>query len=400
MTLSATDVQAVLIQLLDLPNESEVVEFKEAKTSFDIAELGQYFSALSNEANLLKKKCGWLVFGVKEQRSGPNRWVVVGSQFRAARHHLDNLKKEIADQTTGRITFVEIYEVPHPNGRVVLFQIPPAPPGQPISYKGHYYGRDNESLVPLNSEEYDRIRAQGTYADWSAAVVPEATLKDLDPDALAKARVEYKKKHPRQPVNDWNDQTFLNKAKLTINGQITRTALLLLGSPEVVHYLNPSVAQVTWLLKKEDGSSLDYEHFGPPFLIQTDQVLTKIRNLRYRYLPDGTLFPDEIDMYDTYVIREALHNCLAHQDYTLCERISLTEHTEHLIFENAGSFIPGSVEKVIEQDAPPSYYRNKFLADAMVNLDMIDTIGSGIRRMFEKQRDRFFPIMISRSKRR
>jgi ATP-dependent DNA helicase RecG len=392
MTLSVTEVQAVLDQLLNLPSESEIVEFKTAETNFGIAELGQYFSALSNEANLLKKPCGWLIFGVREHKPGPNRWVVVGSQFRLTRHHLDSLKKEIADQTTGRITFVEIYEVAHPKGRVVLFQIPAAPPGQPVAYKGHYYGRDNESLVALNSEEYDRIRTQSTQIDWSAVTVPTATLDDLDPDAIIKARIEYKKKHPKQPVDDWNNLTFLNKAKITINGQITHTALLLLGKSESTHYLSPAVAEITWLLKKVDGSSLDYEHFGPPFLVQTDQILTKIRNLRYRYLPDGTLFPDEIDMYDTYVIREALHNCLAHQDYTLCERIRLVEHPEHLIFENAGSFIPGSVEKVIEQDSPPSYYRNKFLADAMVNLDMIDTIGSGIRRMFEKQRERFFPM--------
>lgn len=146
MILSVTEVQAVLNQLLNLPNESEVVEFKTAETSFNIAELGQYFSALSNEANLLKKPCGWLVFGVKELKMGSNRWVVAGSRFRSDRHHLDFLKKDIADQTTGRITFVEIYEVAHPNGRVVLFQIPPAPPGQPVAYKGHYYGRDNESL--------------------------------------------------------------------------------------------------------------------------------------------------------------------------------------------------------------------------------------------------------------
>ena len=32
--------------------ESEVVEFKKAERSFDFDDLGEYFSALSNEANL------------------------------------------------------------------------------------------------------------------------------------------------------------------------------------------------------------------------------------------------------------------------------------------------------------------------------------------------------------
>ena len=127
-------------------------------------------------------------------------------------------------------------------------------------------------------------------------------------------------------------------------------------------------------------------------MLEVDRVLAKIRNLRYRYLPDNTLFPEELDMYDKYVIREALHNCIAHQDYALCERINVVEYPEHLLFDNAGNFIPGTIERVIEQDAPQSFYRNRFLVEATVNLDMIDTTGSGIRRMFTKQRERFFPM--------
>jgi ATP-dependent DNA helicase RecG len=57
-----------------------------------------------------------------------------------------------------------------------------------------------------------------------------------------------------------------------------------------------------------------------------------------------------------------------------------------------GTFIPGTVEDMIRSDSPPAIYRNKFLADAMVNLNMIDTIGSGIKKMFMAQRQRNFPM--------
>ncbi len=50
------------------------------------------------------------------------------------------------------------------------------------------------------------------------------------------------------------------------------------------------------------------------------------------------------------------------------------------------------MENVISENAPESVYRNKFLADAMVNLSLIDTIGSGIRKMFEIQKSKFFPL--------
>ena len=96
--------------------------------------------------------------------------------------------------------------------------------------------------------------------------------------------------------------------------------------------------------------------------------------------------------YDTWVIREALHNCIAHQDYGLCGRIQVVETPDTLLLTNVGSFLPGNVETVIFQDAPLEIYRNTFLAAAMVNLNMIDTQGGGIKRMFQKQRNRFFPM--------
>ncbi len=57
-----------------------------------------------------------------------------------------------------------------------------------------------------------------------------------------------------------------------------------------------------------------------------------------------------------------------------------------------GDFLPGDVETVIRQDAPQAIYRNPFLADAMVELNLIDTQGGGIKRMFDTQRRRFFPL--------
>ncbi|MDG6251687.1 ATP-binding protein, partial [Methanocalculus sp.] len=105
-----------------------------------------------------------------------------------------------------------------------------------------------------------------------------------------------------------------------------------------------------------------------------------------------TLFPYEVTQYDPWVIREALHNCIAHQDYRQSARITVTERPDSLLFTNRGEFIPGTVQNAIEHDVPPDVYRNRFLANAMVELNMIDTIGSGIKRMFVKQRDRNFPM--------
>ena len=372
-------------------SETECVEFKEAKTQYDFGKLGKYFSALSNEANLKGKESAWLIFGIKDK---PVPRAIVGTDFRTNRVDLDSLKAEIGNKTTNRITFIEIHELKYSEGRVIAFQIPPAPKGFPVAWEGHYYGRDGENLVPLNLVEIETIRNQSNKTDWSAQIVSNATLDDLEPSAIKKARKEYKEKNPRKATecDSWDDITFLNKAKVTLQGKITNTALLLLGKDESSHFLSPAVAKISWILKDENNVELDYEHFGVPFILSSTEVFSRVRNLTYRYIKDDSLFPTEIKMYDAFVIREALHNCIAHQDYKLNGRITVVEKPDELLFTNLGDFIPKSIEKVIEQDAPQEYYRNQFLADAMVNLNMIDTIGSGIKRMFLKQKERFFPM--------
>ncbi|MEA3421542.1 MAG: transcriptional regulator, partial [Acidobacteriota bacterium] len=229
-------------------------------------------------------------------------------------------------------------------------------------------GREGESLVPLNLQKLDNIRSPNIQ-DWSAQIVPEATPGDLDPDAVEKSRMEYKVKHPSkaEEVDQWDNITFLNKSKVTIQEKITNSAILLLGKEESEHFLSPAVAKISWILKNNKGIEQDYEHFGPPFLLNVTKLFANVRNLRYRHMPDGTLFPLEITQYDSWVIREALHNCIAHQDYTKGGRISVVESPDNLIFTNAGGFIPGSVEAVIEMDSPPEIYRNPFLANAMLN---------------------------------
>jgi len=390
MNMNVEELKTLLEKLRRLPSETEWVEFKEAKNNIHFDDLGKYFSALSNEVNLKELDFGWLVLGISDQ---PPR-KTVGTNYRPNRPALDRLKKEISDYTTNRLGFEEIYELYLPEGRVLMLQIPPALRGIPTSWKGHYYGREGESLVPLSLSKIERIRGQVLREDWSAKVCEDATLNDLDPEAIRFARKQYKEKQSRQPqeIDQWDDLTFLNKAKVCISGQLTNAALVLLGKEESGHFLSPAIAQLSWVLRNDQGIEKDYEHFGLPLILSVDRIFAKLRILTYRYMPNASLFPVEVKQYDTWVIRESLHNTIAHQDYTQAGRINIIEEPESILVTNMGHFIPGSVEEVIRRDAPPEQYRNPFLARAMVNLSMIDTIGSGIKRMFLKQRQRFFPM--------
>jgi ATP-dependent DNA helicase RecG len=386
--MNTQELTALLDRLRAEPRESEWLEFKANR--FEPQPLGEYLSALANAACLLGKPRAYLVFGIKD-----GSHAVVGTTFdpQAEKGQGNQLLPLWLSLGLQPNTGFEIHPFTYHGQRVVLFEIHPAF-DQPVKFYGTAYIRDGSSKTELARYPEKQRQIWQRRVDWSAQVCERATLSDLDPAAIVKARTEYKTKFPAKAaeVDGWDDATFLNKAKLAIQGALTNAALLLLGLPESTSLLSPAVARISWLLKNERNEDQDYEHFEPPFLLNVDKVLARIRNLTVRELPSGTLFPVEMSQYDPWVIREALHNCIAHQDYGLRGRIQVVETSQGLTLTNVGGFLPGRVETVIEQDAPLEIYRNPFLAEAMVNLNMIDTQGGGIKRMFEAQRRRFFPM--------
>lgn len=368
--------------------ENEVAEFKQAGNDYSTDRIGEYFSALANEANLRGAESAWLVFGVHNKTRS-----VVGSDYRPQVERLQSLKMQIAENAEPSITFRNIHELQHPDGRVVLFEIPPAPRGLPIAWKGHYYARAGESLTSLGLDKLDEIRQQTIAQDWTAQVVPQATLADLDADAIQKARDSFARKYANRfkpdEVANWPLETFLDRARLTQNGQVTRAVLLLLGKAEAAFHLLPNPAQLTWKL---EGPERAYEHFGPPFLLSTTRLYQRIRNIQLRILPQDELIPVEVSKYDQKIVLEALHNCIAHQDYTRNGRVVVTELPDKMMFENEGSFFEGRPDEYVEGHKTPRRYRNPFLAQAMAELNMIDTMGYGIHQIYRGQARRYFPL--------
>ena len=366
--------------------EDEVVEFKKAENSFSFDDLGKYFSALSNEANLRDKDFGWLVFGVHDKTRE-----ILGTSYKNGMKSLQKLKYDLSQHTTDRNTFRDIYELEVESKRVLMFQIPAAPRGIPMAWQGHFYARRGESLVALDMSKYEEIRRQTVNEDWSAEVVANATIDDLDTKAIAKAREGYKQRYPRlaKECDGWDDKVFLDKAGLTIDGKVTRTTLLLVGKETSAHKLN-HIAQIVWKCF-QDGQVFG-DIYTIPFVLTTTKLLGRIRNYRFKIYPKDSLIPAEVWKYDTESILEGMHNSIAHQKYEKNARIIVTENMDSLKFQNDGNFYEGDYKEYITGEKTPKSYRNPALVKAMVNIRMIDTQGYGIHKMYQSQKDRYLPM--------
>ena len=384
---SDIELNKILDELLLNP-ENECVEFKKAKNNFDIDLLGKYFSALGNEANLRNKQYSWIVFGIDDKTHE-----LTNTEFYSD-NNFNKVKKQISDNTTDNISFIEIYSFLKDNKRVVMFQVPAAS-GTPINWKGFPYGRNDESIGPLAPNKIEQIKATANY-DWSRQIIENATIDNLDKNAILMAREKFKEKNKGKiiatEIDKLSDIDFLNKAKVTLDGKITYATMLLLGKNDDDFLMNGYNARMTWKLYDEKNV-IDYEHFGIPFIINVEKIREKIRNLRYRYMVNtNSLFPLEVDQYDNFILRELINNCIVHQDYRLKGIINVMEFKDKLIITNEGNFIPQNVENVLKDGYSSPYYRNQFLANAMVSLNMIDTVGSGIRRIYNIQKEKFFPL--------
>jgi ATP-dependent DNA helicase RecG len=382
------DLHLLLADLVALSREQQWVEFKLNAGSISNEEIGEYISAMSNGASIANKPFGYLVWGVQDSTHAIN-----GTNFRfaTAKQGNQDLELWLRNLLHPKINF-EIFEFNHEDKHIVLLRIPAAK-GEPTHFQKKPYIRIGSNKTDLrNFPDYVRI-IYNSLEDWSARIVDRATIAHLDEQAIKLAREKFKEKNAKasyvNEIDNWQLEKFLDKAKVTIDGKITNTALILLGKEEASHFLLPAVAEITWKLETEEKA---YEHFGPPLLVNTTKVLQNIRNVNYKFFPDNELLATTVNKYDTRSILEAMNNCIAHQDYSFHSRIIVTEKIDRLIFSNAGSFFEGNPEDYTEGDKTPDRYRNPWMANARVNLGMIDRLGYGIHTIYVAQRRRFFPM--------
>ena len=363
-------------------------EFKNLKNSFCGNEKDDVISYVSAIANM---EGGHLVIGVHDA----SLEIIGTDTYNYDRQKVIlRLTERCVNLSTEGLD-IEEFVTDDTNKKVWVIHIPKHQPKLPVYAHNKAWQRIEDSLVELTQERLNAILEENSPVfDWSAEIVPNATLNDLDAKALAKARSEYKMVHPRlaDEVDTWDDMELLSRAGVAIKGQLTRAAILLLGKKFSVPLISPAVATITWVLIDNHDEKIDYEHFSPPFILTVNEALSRIRNLNQRILPGGTLFPDIVKQYDEYSIREVLHNAIAHQDYTMQERITMVETPDSVTFSNGGFFLPGTIRNAIEQNGPQKFYRNYVLCQGMVNFNMIDTIGRGIRKVFTEQQRRFFPM--------
>ena len=367
----------ILLGLLAKPAETEIVEFKRAKNSFSDSELGQYFSALSNEANLKGEAYAWLVFGVDNSTHE-----LTDTQYKPSRPSLDEMKKKIGDQITNRITFEEIYDLMYQGKRVVMFQIPAAPQGIPIAYQGHYYGRDGESLGALNLQEIERIRSQR--ADNSFEMRPaKSGLTSSEVLQYLNYKKLYERIDRRVPREESTILDLLKEYAYITEDHgswaITNLGALLFAN-RLADFENLRFRGLN--LRRYEGNNnlvmINERHSEAGYAVEFDDLLDWLENntSKEKIISSRTR---EIT-YPRVAMREFMANVMVHQDFTITGMpLTIEIFGNRIVFTNPGSLL-NDANRLI--DLPP-HSRNETLAQAMLQVDLCERRGSGYDRAVE-----------------
>ena len=346
-------------------SEDERLEFKEAKTQFHLEKLVRHCVALANEGG------GRMILGVTDRQPR----TVVGSQ---AFRNLERTKAVLIERLRLRL---DVEELQHPDGRVLVFQVPSRPIGVPLEYQGAYWMRGGESLIPMTPDQLQRIFAEAS-PDFSAEPCASAQLEDLDPVAVEVLRQLWQRKLPNQDLSTRPVAQLLTDAELLVDGGVTYAALVLLGTRKALgKYL--AQAEIIFEYRSNDvpGPAAERQEFRQGFLPMLDDVWRLINQRNDRQHFQQGFFVWDVPTFNERAVREAVLNAVSHRDYRHGGSVFVRQYPRRIEIVSPGGFPSGiTPENILRQQNP----RNRRIAEVLAKCGLVERAGQGFDLIFRE----------------
>lgn len=328
-----------------------------------------YVTALCNE------KGGSLVIGMEDKY--PHK--VVGT--RQNENSTGELEANIYRDTGIRPKIYELYEdEAEKKGRVLVIDVPSRPAGTVFKFEDVPLMRVGEELKPMSDEVYLSI-IQENEPDFSQQICRDATLDELDPDALSVLKEKYAKKQNNPIFLTLSNRQILSDLQLITDEGVTNAAVILLGKEDFIKRVYPQASVMLEYRHSESQITFDNRiSYSQPFFIMIDKLWHDIdlRNGKFQIKEGPYIF--DVPYFNEEVIRESINNAITHRDYTRHSETVIKQYPQKLIVTNAGGFPHGvTIDNIL---TVPSTPRNRLLADVLSKTGIVERSGQGIDKIF------------------
>ena len=322
-----------------------------------------YCAALANEEG------GKILVGVTNNKE------VIGTDD--ALHTYNKIPHEIWTHLRLR---VDVEELSHPDGRVLIFHVSKHPVGIPIKSQGKYPMRLGESLIDMDVQTMKKILNE-TDEDFSTKIVGNFNLQDIDKDALKKFQGLWAKKSQRKDYLRFSNDQILRHIGLLTDDGLNYASLILFGLKQKINELLPGSEIIFEWRQNPQKIAHDFRtSWREPFFKIYDTIWTtvNVRNLRIPF-QEGFI-QREIFAFTEKPIREAVLNAVAHRDYAIMgQSILVTASPENFFIESPGGF-PKDI--TIENIFHKHHWRNRCIAETFEKAGLVERSGQGVNDIF------------------
>lgn len=343
---------------LDEHSESETLELKESFDSKAVETIGAFANS-SGGTILVGVRDDGHVVGIKLGTNTLEEWAQ-RMQSKLQPRFMPSVRK----RTYQKRTVVEI-NVDRSNS--------------PITVDGRFIKRVGRTNQMMGPDEIKQRLFASSGTSWDAQIVNNATIDDLDPQAIAKF-ISLVKEAGRRPLGKEKANEVLEKLELVQKGKPTRAAILLLGKKPGKFFLSALVQLGRF---KSPTRIVDTKWLEGNILEQIDEgMIWFAQRLETEFIITGKPTRDEKWEYPLPALREALINAVCHREYDSLSNTQVRLYDDRLEIWNPGALLmPLTPDQLLEEH--PSLLRNRQLAHFLFYAGFIESWGGGTIRIAE-----------------
>ncbi len=319
---------------------------------------------------------GVVVFGVSDRILGRAKAI-----HGARGYNLDVWRRGVFDSTRPHLNVeVEELSVPEGTGHILVVRIPKGNSPPYGTAQGLFKRRVGKNCMPLDPSEFVTMRVSSGALDWSGEKAYGVSLDDLDPLEIARARNFLRSRNPESELLKLPDDAFLQGLEAVRDHSVTNAGLLLFGKPEVIAAKIPQ-SQVHYVHQISETRVARNDIWRMSLL----QIIEKLEGIftspvnPEEEIPVG-LFRLRIPAFPLEVVREVVLNAVTHRDYTNPGEVLIRHSRSELTVTSPGGFIGGINLTNILRHEPIA--RNRTLANAFLKLRLVESAGTGRRKIF------------------